>query len=62
MKEPLTTPFEIEHIGVLTALPDNVHVTSIVEKPEPVTSTTEPAAAEVGLIVMEGGINAVTDV
>jgi hypothetical protein len=54
MKEAVITPFEIEHVDVPTAFPDNEQVTSAAEKPNPVISIIEPVAAEVGLIVMEG--------
>jgi hypothetical protein len=42
---------------VPTAFPDNEQVRSVVEKPNPVISIIEPAAAEVGLIVMEGVVS-----
>ena len=58
MKEAAITPFEIEHVDVPTAFPDNEHVTSAVEKPNPVISIIEPVAAEVGLIVIEGALSA----
>jgi len=54
MKEAVIEPFEIEQVEALTAFPDNLQVRSAVEKPDPVTSTVEPAAAEIGLIVMDG--------
>ena len=57
MKEAITTPFEIEHVDVPTAFPDNEQVTSVVEKPDPVISIIEPVAAEIGLIVMEGALS-----
>jgi len=42
---------------VPTAFPDKEQVTSAVEKPNPVTSITEPVAAEVGLIVIDGAVS-----
>ena len=57
MKEAAITPFEIEHVDVPTAFPDNEQVTSAVEKPNPVISITEPVAAEVGLIVIDGTVS-----
>jgi len=57
MKEAVTTPFEIEHVDVPTAFPDNEQATSVVEKPDPVISIIEPVAAEIGLIVMEGALS-----
>ena len=40
-----------------TAFPDNEQVRSVVEKPNPVISTTEPTTAEAGLIVMDGVVS-----
>jgi|SRR5208282_6719 len=57
MKEAVTTPFEIEHVDVPTAFPDNEQATSVVEKPDPVISIIEPVVAEIGLIVIEGALN-----
>ncbi len=57
MKEAVTTPFEIEHVDVPTAFPDNEQATSVVEKPDPVISIIEPVVAEIGLIVIEGALS-----
>ncbi len=54
MKDAAITPFEIEHVDVPTAIPDNEQVTSAVENPNPVISIIEPGDAEVGFIVMVG--------
>jgi len=42
---------------VPTAFPDNVQVTSAVEKPDPVTSIIDPVVAEIGLIVIDGTVS-----
>ena len=54
MKEAVTIPFDIAHVDVPTAFPDTEQVISAVEKPDPVIPIIEPAAAEMGLIVMKG--------
>jgi hypothetical protein len=57
MKEAVTIPFEIAHVDVPTAFPDNEQVTSAVEKPDPVISIIDPVVAEIGLILMEGTLS-----
>ncbi len=48
-------PLEIEQLILPIGLPDNEQLVSAVEKPDPTTSTDAPAAAEVGLSVIDGG-------
>jgi hypothetical protein len=48
-------PPEIEQLRVSTGVPDNEQLVSAVEKPDPVTPTDAPTAAEVELSVIDGG-------
>ena len=53
-KDPFTLPPEITQLETLTELPEIKHPVSVIEKPEPVTLTVDPAGAEVGLSAIDG--------
>jgi hypothetical protein len=47
-------PPEIKQLESPTTLPNNVHLVSLVEKPEPERLTVDPAGPEEGLREMDG--------
>jgi hypothetical protein len=52
------TPPEAEHVWDATTLPDIEQVVSLVEKPEPETSTVDPTEPEDGLREIDGTLGA----
>lgn len=54
-------PSEITQLEALTALPEIKQPVSLIEKPEPVTLTVDPAGAEVGLSAIDGLLAAVVE-
>ncbi len=50
-----SVPPEIEQLDVPIAIPDSWQIVSPDEKPEPVTSTVDPARAEIGWRAIDGG-------
>jgi hypothetical protein len=56
---PVSFPPEAEHVWDATTLPDIEQVVSLVEKPEPETSTVDPTEPEVGLREMGGTLRVV---
>jgi len=55
----VNAPLEIEHVWDATVLPDIEHVVSLVEKPEPDTSTVTPTEPEAGLREIDGTVGVV---
>jgi len=55
----VNAPLEIEHVWDATALPDMEQVVSIVEKPEPDTSTVTPTEPEAGFKEIDGTVRVV---
>ena len=51
--EAVREPPEIEQVEVPTGLPDNEQLVSLDENPAPLTKTTTPTFADVGLRVIE---------
>jgi hypothetical protein len=56
---PVKIPPVTEQVGDDTTLPDIEHAESLDEKPEPETSTVEPAGAADGLREIDGTFGAV---
>jgi hypothetical protein len=56
---PVRPPPETEHVWDATTLPDIEQVISLVEKPEPETSTVDPTEPEDGLREIEGTLRVV---
>ena len=54
MNPPVKIPPETEQVWDATTLPDIEQVVSLVEKPEPETSTVNPTEPEVGLREIDG--------
>ena len=60
-KDPFTVPPEITQLEALTELPEIKQPVSLVEKPEPVTLTVDPAGAEIGLRAIVGLLAAMVE-
>jgi hypothetical protein len=55
----VNAPLEIEQVWDATTLPDIEQVKSLVEKPEPDTSTVTPTEPEAGLREIDGTVRVV---
>ncbi len=56
MNAAVNAPLEIEHVWDATTLPDIEQVVSLIEKPEPDTSTVKPTEPDVGLREIDGTV------
>ena len=61
MNAPVKIPPETEQVWDATTLPEIEQIVSLVEKPEPETSTVNPPEPEVGLREIDGILTAVVE-